>query len=62
MAYLTKQRTRNGVVERQCRYCSAWWQLDKFVKTRTPWAHNGRLAKCKPCYNDDRRVTRTRAA
>jgi len=62
MPYMTKQRTVNGRVERLCRYCEAWWPLEKFVRSTTPSVHNGRLAKCKMCSNDERDVRRGRAS
>ena len=54
MPYQTKQRTRNGVVERLCRYCESWQPLARFVRTTNPCCFGGRLAKCKPCYNGQR--------
>lgn len=53
MPYSVKQRTRNGVIERCCRYCSAWWPLGRFPKSTSSVAH-GRLAKCKACFNAGR--------
>lgn len=52
MPYLTKQRTVNGVVERMCRYCEAWYPLASFVRG-SAGSLDGLRPKCKRCYADD---------
>lgn len=51
MPYSTKQRTRNGLTERQCRYCAAWYPLEGFAKGPAKCI-GGRRARCKLCYRD----------
>ena len=58
MPYSTKQRTRNGHIERLCRYCEAWFPLEKFVRHTKP--PSGYLAKCRMCNTDRTRNTRER--
>ena len=48
------QRTRNGVVERYCRRCEGWFPLKAFVKSTAPRVRDGRLGKCKLCFNGGR--------
>lgn len=50
MPYSAKQRTRNGAIERLCRYCDSWQSLEAFVKGSKPGLANGRLSKCKLCH------------
>lgn len=50
MSYSAKQRTRNGRIERLCRYCDSWQPLEAFVKNSKPGLANGRLCKCKLCH------------
>lgn len=62
MPYLTKQRKRDGVTERLCRYCESWQPVDRFVRTTNPKNITGRLAKCKLCANADHQERRNRRA
>ena len=48
------QRTRNGVLERFCRHCENWRPLKAFVKSTSPRVRDGRLGKCKLCFNGGR--------
>lgn len=47
MPYLTKQRTVNGRVEWQCRYCGDWAAVERFARG----IRGRRRPICKPCYN-----------
>ena len=53
MPYQTKQRTRNGVVQRQCHGCDGWFPLVGLAKARG--CTDGRRPMCWACQRIERR-------
>jgi hypothetical protein len=52
------ERTVDGVIERRCSKCRAWWPLDKLRKDKK--CARGRANECVGCYRSRKNLQRAR--